>query len=378
MIMTKQLEDKLQEYVTHLHHHPEISWEEHETTTYLIKVLEEEGLSPHGFDNMTGLYVDIGPGEPKVGFRVDIDALWQEVDGEYQANHSCGHDGHMAVGLGVAISLKKIENELPYGVRIIFQPAEETGEGAIAVLATGIIDPLQYLFGMHVRPLVELELGTYAATIEHGAARMVTGEIKGTDAHGARPEQGTNAIEVASALVEGMKRIWISPLKSASIKMTSLQAGGVSTNIIPGTATFSIDIRAQENKVMNQLLIEFEKVIQSVGTLYDVKISYQFDAEIVAAHIDKEAKECLEVAIKEVVGEEKLVSSLVTPGGEDFHYYTYENPQLKATMLGLGCGVVPGLHHPDMTFDRNYLAPGVEIILVAIKQALNRIESSDQ
>src|SRR5699024_6458078 len=304
--MTKQLEDKLQQYVSHLHHHPEISWEEHETTNYLVKVLEEEGLSPKTFDEMTGLYVDIGAGEARVGLRGDIDALWQQVDGEYQANHSCGHDGHMTVGLGVAITLKEIESELSYGVRIIFQPAEETGEGAKAVLATGVINPLQYLFGMHVRPLVELDLGTYAATIEHGAARMVTGEIKGTDAHGARPEQGTNAIEVASAIVEGMKRIWISPLESASIKMTNLQAGGVSTNIIPGTATFSIDIRAQKNKVMNQLLKQFKKVIESVRTLYDVKITYQFDAEIVAAQVDAEAKRCLEAAIQEVIGEEKL------------------------------------------------------------------------
>src|SRR5699024_12872066 len=65
--------------------------------------------------------------------------------------------GHMTVGLGVAITLKEMESELPYGVRIVFQPAEETGEGAKAVLKTGVIDPLQYLFGMHVRPLVELE-----------------------------------------------------------------------------------------------------------------------------------------------------------------------------------------------------------------------------
>lgn len=376
--MVKQLEEKLQSYVTYLHHHPEISWKEEETTKYLVNTLEEEGLSPQTFDHMTGLYVDIGPGEPKVGFRVDIDALWQQVDGEFQANHSCGHDGHMTVGLGVAISLKEIENELPYAVRIIFQPAEETGQGAKAVLATGVIDPLQYLFGMHVRPLVELELGTYAATIEHGAARMVTGEIKGTEAHGARPEQGINAIEVASALVEGMKRIWINPLESASIKMTNLQAGGLSTNIIPGKATFSVDIRAQKNKVMDQLVEQFEKVIKSVRTLYDVDIYYQFDSAIVAAQTDEVAKQCLEDAIKEVAGEEKLVSSLLSPGGEDFHYYTYEKPQLQASMLGLGCGVVPGLHHPEMTYDRKYLKPGVEIIVAAIKKALKGIESSDQ
>src|SRR5699024_9437058 len=113
------------------------------------------GLKPIQFEKMTGLYVDIGPGQPKVGFRTDIDALFQEVNGKYQANHSCGHDGHMTVALGVVLLLKEIESELTSAVRIIFQPAEEKGQGAKAVIEKGVIDPLIYLFGVHVRPLLE-------------------------------------------------------------------------------------------------------------------------------------------------------------------------------------------------------------------------------
>src|SRR5699024_10876959 len=101
--------------------------------------------------------------------------------------------------------LKEMDKDLYAAVRIICQPAGETGAGAKAVIETEIIEPLQYLFGMHVRPLVELERGTCSASILHGAARLIKGEINGVEAHGARPEQGTNAIEVAAALVTGMK-----------------------------------------------------------------------------------------------------------------------------------------------------------------------------
>src|SRR5690625_3541257 len=149
--MEQSLDTFLQPIFIHLHTHPEISWEEKETTNYLVKTLKEIGLQPILFEGMTGLYVDIGEGEPKVGFRTDIDALWQEVDGEFKANHSCGHDGHMTVALGIAKLLKEMEKELDGAIRIIFQPAEETGAGAKAVIETEIIEPLHYLFGMHLR-----------------------------------------------------------------------------------------------------------------------------------------------------------------------------------------------------------------------------------
>jgi len=375
--MEQSLDSFLQPIFIHLHTHPEISWEEKETTNYLVKTLKEIGLQPVLFEGMTGLYVDIGEGEPKVGFRTDIDALWQEVDGEFKANHSCGHDGHMTVALGIAKLLKEMEKELDGAIRIIFQPAEETGAGAKAVIETEIIEPLHYLFGMHLRPLVELERGTCSASILHGAARLIKGEINGVEAHGARPEQGTNAIEVAAALVTGMKSIWISPTESASIKMTQLEAGGKSANIIPGNATFSLDVRAQKNSVMEELLQSLERVLKSVEAMYEVKIDIDIQSQIVAAEVDKEAERILYEAIQANVGKEHAVQRLVTPGGEDFHYYTYAYPNLKATMLGLGCGVTPGLHHPHMTFDTAYLKTGVMIMKDALVRALGEVSKDE-
>ncbi len=373
-LIKQSLAERLQATFAHLHENPEVSWNEVSTTAYLKELLKGEGLQPHTFDNMTGLYVDIGKGTPKVGFRTDIDALWQEVDGKFQANHSCGHDGHMTVALGVILLLKKLEPELPGAVRILFQPAEEKAQGAKAFIEQGVVDPLQFLYGAHVRPLVELRDGTFAPALHHGAAKLFTGEIKGLEAHGARPEQGKNAIEIASAIIEGIKRIWISPTESASIKMTKLHAGGSSTNIIPGNATFSIDARAQSNDTMEVLTEGLEKVIAAVSTMYDATIMYKADAHIAAARVDNTAKEILQEAIMDVAGEENCAPEVITPGGEDFHFYSFSKPQLKTTMLGIGCGVTPGLHHPKMTFNQDRLPTSAEIITRALVLTLNHLE----
>ncbi|MFJ5762315.1 amidohydrolase [Neobacillus sp. NPDC093182] len=373
----QQLTERLQPIFEHLHKNPEVSWSEVETTAYIANILRQEGLEPHTFENMTGLYVDIGKGTPKVGFRTDMDALWQEVDGQFRANHSCGHDGHMTMALGTVFLLKELAPTLTGAIRIIFQPAEEKAQGAKALVEQGVVDSLQFLFGTHVRPLVELQDGTYAPALYHGAAKLFTGTILGVEAHGARPEQGVNAIEVAAALIDGIKRLWISPTKSASIKMTQLQAGGTAANVIPGTATFSMDARAQNNETMEALTVGFEKVVAAVSTMFGASIEYQIDAHIAAAQVDDTAKSIMQQAIIDVAGEENCAPEVVTPGGEDFHFYTYSKPQLQTTMLGLGCGVTPGLHHPQMTFNQKRLPTGAQIITRALVLALQHVERSE-
>lgn len=377
MLTEEHLAERLQPIFEHLHRYPEVSWSEVETTAYIANIIRQEGFEPHTFENMTGLYVDIGEGTPKVGFRTDMDALWQEVDGQFRANHSCGHDGHMTMALGTIFLLKELATTLPGAVRIIFQPAEEKALGAKALVEQGVIDSLQFLFGTHVRPLVELQDGTYAPALYHGAVKLFTGTIHGVEAHGARPEQGVNVIEVAAALIDGIKRLWISPTQAASIKMTQLQAGGTATNVIPGKATFSIDARAQNNETIEALTSGFEKVVAVVSTMYGASIEYRVDAHIAAAEVDDIAKSIMQQAIIDVAGKENCVPGVVTPGGEDFHFYTYSRPQLQTTMLGLGCGVTPGLHHPQMTFNRKRLPTGAQIITRALVLALQQVERSE-
>lgn len=372
--MTTTLSKQIEQHFQYLHANPEISWEEVQTTAYLKQQLENLGLQPITFEDMTGLYVDIGEGIPTVGIRTDIDALWQEVDGEFRANHSCGHDGHMTMGLGAAEILVAKKEQLSGAIRILFQPAEEKGNGALALLERGVVDPLEYVFGVHVRPLIELPAGTHSPALHHGAARMIRGKITGVEAHGARPEEGINAIEVATALVDAIKRIWIQPGRSGSIKMTSLQSGGTSANIIPGTATFSLDCRAQQNDTMTTLMEGLDRAVQSVEIQYGATIKLEVGAAIVAAQVNTEAVDILRRAIQKVVGEERCGDEIVTPGGEDFHYFSYHKPALKTTMLGLGCGVTPGLHHPQMTFQPEFLEEGARILAEAAELALKARE----
>lgn len=190
--------------------------------------------------------------------------------------------------------------------------------------------------------------------------------------------RGKNAIEIASAIIDGLKRIWISPTEQASIKMTQLHAGGTATNIIPANATFSIDARAQTNATMEILTSGFEKVITAVSMMYDVSIPYQVDAHVAAAQVDDTAKMILKEAIIDVIGEENCAQEVITPGGEDFHFYTFLKPQLKTTMLGIGCGVTPGLHHPNMVFNQDRLSTSSVIITRALVLTLEYLEKGEK
>ncbi|SDH81325.1 amidohydrolase [Planococcus glaciei] len=363
-----------EEVFQHLHTHPEISWQEVETTRYLKNLLVDEGFSVETFNDSTGLVVTVGSGEPCVGLRTDIDALWQEVDGTYQPNHSCGHDAHMTLAVGTLLTLKKLGIPEKGRLKVIFQPAEEKGTGALSFVEKGIVDDIDFLYGVHLRPAQEIGHGYASAAIMHGSAKMLKGAIRGTDAHGARPHEGQNAIEVMALLVQAIRSIHINPMVPHSAKVTMFQAGGESANIIPGNAVFSIDMRAQTNSAMEELYTQVDRAIRSVAELAGVEISYKAIAEIAAAEVDDTAVRLMGEAITETLGEEFLVPPIVTPGGEDFHFYTLKRPSVKASMLGLGCDLSPGLHHPAMTFNQDSLIVGIEILARTVRQTFEHLE----
>ena len=192
----KEMKPLIEEVFTYLHEHPEISWQEVETTKYLQQLLENEDFQVTTFEDSTGLVVTVGTGEYCVALRADIDALWQEVDGVYQANHSCGHDAHMAMAVGTLLVLNRLGIPKVGRLKVIFQPAEEKGTGALSFVEKGIVDDVDYLYGVHLRPIQELGDGYSAPAILHGSAKMIMGSITGIDTHGARPHLGQNAIEV--------------------------------------------------------------------------------------------------------------------------------------------------------------------------------------
>lgn len=352
----------------HLHTNAEVSWKEVETTKFLCSQLEKLDIPYETFDDHTGVIGYWGNPEegPTIGLRADIDALFQLVDGEWKANHSCGHDAHMTMVLHTISCLKQI-GFAPKGlIKIIFQPAEESGKGAQAIIEKGIIEDIDYLLGIHLRPIQEMDFGYASPGIYHGATTLLKGQIKGLQAHGSRPNLGINVVDSLGSIIQAVNAVKIDPTVSASAKVTTVKAGGENINIIPDFAEFGIDVRAERNEIMTDLLKRIEHAVTQAGSINGAEVRIEPQASMVAAEACVEFEEIVKEAIVEALGEEGFVPPTVTPGGEDFHFYKTTYPNLKATMVGLGTGLAPGLHHPQMSFNLDSLLNGVKILSLTV------------
>jgi amidohydrolase len=376
--MLQTIEKDMMEVFTHLHEHPELSFEEYETTRYLAGKLAHAGIRVTTFEDMPGLVAEIGNGQPVVAVRADMDALLQEVDGEIRANHSCGHDAHMTIVFGLLLFLKEREHEWNGTLRCIFQPAEEKGNGSLQMVEKGAVDDAAYLLGIHLRPKEEADFGFAAPSLQHGAAVSLEGEILGEDSHGARPHLGVNAIEVGHSLQQFLRSIHLPPNIPSSIKMTSFHAGTSSYNIIPGKATFSLDLRAQTNGVLADMREKVETALKAASDFHGAEINGKWLNYTPAAEVSAEAESIMKESIISVLGEEHCLNPIVTPGSDDFHFYTIERPHLKACMLALGADLTPGLHHPDMTFNKDCLLMGARILEEAVLRAFSAINETEE
>lgn len=360
------LEEEIYQWFDHFHKYPEVSWKEFETTKKIASILDELNVSYRLLGDVPGLIAEIGTGDEIVAVRADIDALWQEVDGKWQANHSCGHDANITMVLGALLLLK--DRPLQHRVRFIFQPAEELGNGACAAFERGAVEGVSHLFGVHLRPIEELPLGKVSPAIHHGAAYFLEGTIRGTDAHGARPHQGKNAIDVIMAVQQMLNSIHLSPFEPHSAKLTKIVADGGSTNIIPGTASFSMDIRAQRNNQLELLRSRIEFGLTSIKQQFEIDMEWEWLDFTPGAEVSSVAARMAKDAIIETLGETHLAGEITTPGSDDFHFYTVKKPELKATMIGIGADLTPGLHHPKMTFDRNALIDAAKVLACVLEK----------
>lgn len=350
-----------------LHTLAEPGWEEKETSRYISTKLQELNIPLRQFKGHYGLVAEIAGNSPAVvGLRADMDALMQEVDGVIRANHSCGHDAHSTMVLHTALAISVLGLRPQKTLRFIFQPAEEKVGGARQMLADGALDDVEMLFGIHLRPIMELPNGKASTVVIHGASISIKGEIIGLQAHGARPQYGKNVIETASLLIQALHNIRLEAGCPFSVKMTRLQAGGEASNIIPGKALFSLDLRAQSNTGMKELQKKTEHTINMVAGLTDTQINWEYGGFGPAAEPNKKMMTLAGQAIIDVLGSANVVAECITPGGEDFHFYTAAKPELAGTMIGLGCDLQPGLHHPNMSFNLDALVYGTQILTAAV------------
>lgn len=360
-------------YYDYLHTIPEEGFQEIKTSAFLADKLTEFGYEvTRKLSGKTGVVgvLDSGVPGPVVAIRADMDALGHIIDGVRCSRHTCGHDGHSSMVLAVSEAMSK-ENRIKKGrLKVIFQPAEELGTGAQTIYDAGVLNDVEYLFGAHVRPLEEAADGQASPAIHYAASGKIIASIHGKAAHGARPHLGINAIDAAVIAINAVNTIHLRPSESYSVKATRFICDAGVTNAIPAEAVVTWDIRAQQNDTMTQLkektLTAIKNGVASVGASVD----FEVPTGMPAAVLNDEATHILAKAIEQVLGKEGLLEPVYTPGGEDFFIYTANKPELKAGFFGLGCDLTPGLHHPDMTFNKNSLENGVNIYLAALDQLL--------
>lgn len=369
-LVAPEFYDRLVALRRELHRYPELSWQETRTAAVISRFLHELGI--HHRMNIAGhgVVADI-PGDsgvPCVVLRADMDALpiQEETGLEFSSvhngiMHACGHDGHATMLLGAAALLSR-EKDLPAPVRLIFQPAEEQGTGATAMIKEGVLDGAGLIFGGHLdrhyRPgTIVVSEGPVNASSDNFAI-----EIIGQGAHGARPHESIDAVVVGSLMIMALQTIVsreVDPARPSVVSVGQFHAG-TAPNVIAGQAKLEGTVRAQDRAVRQQLLNSVRRIAGSIAQLHGAKIHVTVSEgtpplvnETVMAVLARRA------AI-EAVGEANVLPlKTANMGAEDFSYYLEKIP---GAYVRFG-SQVPGregypAHSSKFDFDEEALAVG--------------------
>ncbi|WP_392551558.1 amidohydrolase [Orbus wheelerorum] len=361
------------EHYKYLHTIPELGFVEHKTAAYISQRLKNAGYDVcEHVNNTTGITAlyDSGKPGPTLALRADMDALGHIIDGKHCAMHTCGHDAHSSIALTTAEQIMQ-ENIVNKGrIKFIFQPAEELGSGALAMIEGGVIDDVDMIIGLHLRPKDECPKGFASPAMYYSASTTIEVDFIGIPAHGARPHLGINALDAASLAIQAVNSLHLNPALNYSAKATRCICDAGVTNAIPAKAHVCWDLRAPTNEAMDELKAKVLNAIEFAAKSIGANANMLVSKEIPAAVIHDEVTDIIAESIKDVLGEAGLKAPIYTPGGEDFFNYPRERAHIKAGFWGLGVDLVPGLHHPDMHFDTTAMVDGVNISKACIRRVL--------
>ncbi|AWV33823.1 amidohydrolase [Paenibacillus odorifer] len=360
-LSAEALEEELIGIRRHLHRHPELSNEEYGTTEYIISLLERAGVRIVEYGLSTGVIAEIGGKKPGsvIALRADIDALpIQEESGVSFASlypgkmHACGHDFHTAALIGAAYQLKQREQQLQGTVRLLFQPAEEKAQGAQRIIASGALEDVRAVIGLHNKP--DLPVGTIG--IKGGplmaAADGFVIEVQGGSSHAAVPEAGIDPIVAASHIVTAFQSIVsrnVSPLQSAVVSVTQIHSGN-SWNIIPEKAVLEGTIRTFDETVRSKVLNRFQEVAVGVAAALGAEATVRW-IEGPPPVINDPSLAALGVESVEALGYREIQPEL-SLAGEDFAFYQRVVPGL---FVFVGTEGSQEWHHPAFNLDERAL-----------------------
>ncbi|MBE3642645.1 M20 peptidase aminoacylase family protein [Bacillus anthracis] len=344
-----------------LHEHPELSYEEFETTKAIKNWLEEKNITIINSNLKTGVIAEISGNRngPLIAIRADIDALpiQEETNLPYASKihgrmHACGHDFHTAAIIGAAYLLKEKESSLSGTVRFIFQPAEESSNGACEVIEAGHLRGVQAIFGMHNKP--DLPVGTIGikdGPLMAGVDRFEI-EIHGVGTHAAVPDAGVDPIVASSQIVMALQTIVsrnISSSHNAVVSVTNIHSGNT-WNVIPEKATLEGTVRTFQTETREKIPALMKRIIQGVSDALGVKTEFRFYAGPPAVHNDTSLTN-LSTQVAETMNL-NIISPTPSMAGEDFSFYQQEIP---GSFVFMGTSGTHEWHHPAFTVDERAL-----------------------
>ena len=376
---TERLEALLPELIEfrrHLHAHPELSGSEHQTAALIAGDLRQVGWRVREGVGRTGLVAELGPEQgPKLGLRVDMDALPIEEQTQLPfaslqqgVMHACGHDLHSTVGLGVA-RLLAAEPQLPFGMRLLFQPAEEIAQGARWMREDGATDGLHALFGLHVFPSLPVgSVGLRSGSLTAAAGELEI-EIVGQSGHGARPHQSVDAIWIAARVVTGLQEAISRKLDALHPVVVSFGRieGGKAFNVIADRVNLLGTVRCLSKDVHDQLPPWIEETVRALCEGFGATATVRY--RCIAPPVDNDSRltALLErCAIEQLGADQVLRLEQPSLGAEDFAELIRDVP---GTMFRLGVAGPEGcapLHNGHFLPDEGCLRVGIQVLTAAM------------
>jgi hippurate hydrolase len=386
--METSLQSQLKSWRQHLHRHPETGFEEVATADYVANILQTLGLEVHRGIGGTGLVanLNVGSGKGAIGLRADMDALnimenapeRSYASGTRGKMHACGHDGHMSMILGAARLLAE-RRDFSGTVRFIFQPAEEHGRGAKAMMRDGLFErfPVDAIFGAHNMP------GQRAGTFATRSGGIMASEdnfvihIKARGTHAARPHMGVDPIVIASQIVLALQTIVsrsLDPGLQAVISCTEFITDGI-RNVIPSNVTIKGDTRSYAPEVQHMLETRMREISEGICHAHGAECSFEYTHEFAPTVNSAEYLELAIAAARNIVGADNVEAN-VQPMmiSEDFGAFLQVVPGNFA-FIGNGdtgkTGGVP-LHNATYDFNDDILLTGAQYFAEIARLALPR------
>jgi hippurate hydrolase len=380
---SQMLEQEMTAWRRDLHSHPEFGFDEKRTAAFVARKLREFGLDEvvEGVGG-TGVVGTLrrGGGNRSIALRADMDALRiaEQGDRPYRSQtagvmHACGHDGHTAMLLGAARLLSE-DGDFDGTVRFIFQPAEEWGKGALAMLADGLMTrfPFDEIYGLHNMP------GLPVGVFETRAGAIMSAEdnfeivLKGVGGHAARPHSGNEVLVAACALVTTLQIIVsrrLDPTDIGVVSVTELLTDGT-RNALPGLARILGDARSFRPEVSAAIEKQMRLIAEGTALAHNVSAEVNYTREFIPLLNDAALVEEAFAAADSVFPTKNIkVRREPMTGSEDFARFLDHVPGCFV-FLGNGEDSAP-LHNPNYDFNDDGLIHGANFHASIVRRRLN-------